>query len=132
MQLQGRSHRLPTPSSSHPLPPPRPPLPLGLPCPAPPCPGGPPEEYKGDALALLLSRDGEFVRGIVTEELAKGLDAAWRVALDEAVATLRAQAAATARGEGACVHWPTGGVLEPGEGMCRGQLAPVGLRRRCG
>lgn len=62
--------------------------------------GAPPEQYKGDALALLLSRNGEFVRGIVTEELAKGIDAAWRVAADEAVGSLRRQAEAVARGEG--------------------------------
>jgi aarF domain-containing kinase len=40
---------------------------------------------RGDALALILSPQGEFVRGIVVEELAKGADAAWRVAIDSAV-----------------------------------------------
>ncbi|KAL4853347.1 putative aarF domain-containing protein kinase [Chlorella vulgaris] len=44
---------------------------------------------RGDALALLLSPEGEFVRGIVTEELAKGIDAAWRLAADTAVGTVR-------------------------------------------
>ncbi|GAB4819247.1 hypothetical protein N2152v2_006293 [Parachlorella kessleri] len=49
----------------------------------------PPEPPRGDALALLLSADGEFVRAIVTEELAKGIDAAWRVALDTALGSTR-------------------------------------------
>lgn len=40
------------------------------------------EPPRGDALALVLSPQGEFVRGIVVEEVAKGLDAAWRLAAD--------------------------------------------------
>ena len=40
---------------------------------------------RGDALALVLSPDGEFVRGIVVDELAKGVDAFWRVAVDDAI-----------------------------------------------
>ena len=40
---------------------------------------------RGDAVALILSPQGEFVRGIVVEELAKGADAAWRVAVDSAI-----------------------------------------------
>jgi hypothetical protein len=35
------------------------------------------------ALELLLSGEGEMVRDIITEELAKGIDAAWRIAFDE-------------------------------------------------
>ncbi|PRW57519.1 putative aarF domain-containing kinase chloroplastic [Chlorella sorokiniana] len=46
---------------------------------------------RGDALALLLSPEGEFVRGVVTEELAKGIDAAARLAADTAVGELRQQ-----------------------------------------
>jgi len=38
------------------------------------------------ALALLLSPDAAFVRGLLEDELAKGLDAAWRLAADRAVA----------------------------------------------
>lgn len=40
---------------------------------------------RGDALALVLSPEGKFVRGIVVNELAKGADAAWRIAIDNAV-----------------------------------------------
>ena len=46
---------------------------------------------RGDALALLLSPEGEFVRGIVTEELAKGIDAGWRLAADAALGSVRQQ-----------------------------------------
>ncbi|KAI7842632.1 hypothetical protein COHA_003736 [Chlorella ohadii] len=46
---------------------------------------------RGDALALLLSPEGEFVRGIVTEELAKGIDAAARLAADSALSDARDQ-----------------------------------------
>ncbi|PSC70755.1 putative aarF domain-containing kinase chloroplastic [Micractinium conductrix] len=46
---------------------------------------------RGDALALLLAPEGEFVRGIVTEELAKGIDAAWRLAADTAVGAAHQQ-----------------------------------------
>jgi hypothetical protein len=46
---------------------------------------------RGDALALLLSPQGEFVRGIVVEELAKGADAAWRLAADGALEGTRGQ-----------------------------------------
>lgn len=43
------------------------------------------EPPRGDALALVLSPQGEFVRGIIVDELAKGADAAWRLAADAAV-----------------------------------------------
>ena len=43
------------------------------------------EPPRGDALALILSPQGDFVRGIVVEELSKGADAAWRVAADSLV-----------------------------------------------
>ena len=46
---------------------------------------------RGDALALLLSPEGEFVRSIVIEELAKGIDAAWRLAADSTVGAVRQQ-----------------------------------------
>lgn len=42
----------------------------------------------GDALALLLSPRGEFVRNIMVEELAKGIDAAVRLAADSTVYTV--------------------------------------------
>lgn len=45
----------------------------------------------GQALGLLLSPEGEYVRGIVMNELAKGIDASWRLALDSAVDSLRSQ-----------------------------------------
>ena len=44
------------------------------------------DQPRGDALALILSPQGEYVRGIVVEELAKGADAAWRLAIDTALA----------------------------------------------
>ncbi|GLC37172.1 hypothetical protein PLESTB_000987700 [Pleodorina starrii] len=43
----------------------------------------------GGALLLLLSRDGEFVRGILLDEVAKGIDGAWRIAADATVSTVR-------------------------------------------
>lgn len=45
----------------------------------------PPSTTRTDALALLLSPEGSFIREIVVEELSKGLDAAWRVGADRAV-----------------------------------------------
>lgn len=48
--------------------------------------GAPPDGVvRSDALALLLSPEGAFIRDIVVEELSKGLDAAWRVTADRAV-----------------------------------------------
>jgi predicted unusual protein kinase regulating ubiquinone biosynthesis (AarF/ABC1/UbiB family) len=47
--------------------------------------GGDEEE---SALALLLSPDAEFVRGLLEDELAKGLDAAWRLGADRALGAL--------------------------------------------
>ena len=52
---------------------------------------------KGDALALLLSPRGVFVRGIVIEELAKGADAAWRLATDAFVDGARVELSAVFR-----------------------------------
>ena len=49
------------------------------------------EPPRGDALALVLSPQGDFVRGIVVEELAKGADAAWRLATDAAIDGARGQ-----------------------------------------
>lgn len=54
------------------------------------------EPPRGDALALVLSPRGEFVRGIVVEELAKGADAAWRLATDAAIDGARGQIATAA------------------------------------
>jgi aarF domain-containing kinase len=59
----------------------------------------------GDALALLLSPDGEFVRGVLVEELAKGADAATRLFLDSAVGEARAALAAAELGP------PAGGTV---------------------
>ena len=43
----------------------------------------------GQALELLLSTEGSFVRDILLDELAKGADASWRLALDSAVSSAR-------------------------------------------
>jgi aarF domain-containing kinase len=59
----------------------------------------------GGALALLLSPDGEFVRGVLVEELAKGADAAARLFLDSAVGEARAALAAAGSGP------PAGGTV---------------------
>ena len=40
-------------------------------------------------MALLLSPEGTFVREILLDELAKGLDAAWRLAADQSSTALR-------------------------------------------
>jgi len=42
------------------------------------------------ALELLLGSHSGYVREIVTEELAKGLDAYWRLSTDDALDTIRA------------------------------------------
>lgn len=44
------------------------------------------DQPRGDALALILSPQGDYVRGIVVDELSKGADAAWRLAIDTAIA----------------------------------------------
>lgn len=41
---------------------------------------------RGDALALILSSKGTFVRGIVVNELGRGADALWRVMFDNIIA----------------------------------------------
>lgn len=46
-------------------------------------PGSPPP--RPDALGLILSNNGAFVRGILVDELAKGADAFWRVSIDTLV-----------------------------------------------
>lgn len=43
---------------------------------------------RGDALALILSSRGTFVREIVVNELGKGADALWRVTCDSVIAEL--------------------------------------------
>jgi aarF domain-containing kinase len=40
---------------------------------------------RGDAVALILSSKGAFVRNIVVKELGKGVDALWRVLVDDIV-----------------------------------------------
>ncbi|KAL4451900.1 hypothetical protein ABPG75_007562 [Micractinium tetrahymenae] len=65
--------------------------PMGRPQPRRGADGAASAVQRGDALALLLSPEGDFVRGIVTEELAKGIDAAWRLTADTAVGTVRQQ-----------------------------------------
>ena len=42
------------------------------------------------ALELLLGADSAFMRDILAEELAKGLDAAWRLSADDALDAVRA------------------------------------------
>lgn len=42
-------------------------------------------------LELLLGEQGNFVRGILVDELAKGVDAAWRISADSAVQDLRSR-----------------------------------------
>lgn len=46
-------------------------------------PGSPPP--RPDALGLILSKNGAFVREILVDELAKGADALWRVSIDTIV-----------------------------------------------
>lgn len=53
------------------------------------------------ALALLLSEEGEYLRGIMLDELAKGVDAAVRVQLDESAQVVRTALASVAQGESA-------------------------------
>lgn len=63
------------------------------------------------ALALLLSEEGEYLRGIMLDELAKGVDAAARMQLDEGARTVRAALASVARGETAEVGVSAASVL---------------------
>jgi hypothetical protein len=49
------------------------------------------------ALELLLGTDSGYVRDIVTEELAKGLDAYWRLTTDDALDAVRANLLALLR-----------------------------------
>ena len=48
-------------------------------------------------LELLLGKDGAFVRGIVLDELAKGIDAALRLSTDGAVGRARSRLASIFR-----------------------------------
>eukprot|EP00955_Chlamydomonas_euryale_P101318 365337-Chlamydomonas_euryale.AAC.7 len=48
-------------------------------------------------LQLLLSSDGEFLRGIVLDEAAKGIDAAWRLAFDALFDSVRGPPPSIAR-----------------------------------
>lgn len=43
----------------------------------------------GKPIELLLGSEGGFVRSLVTDELAKGIDAAWRLATDNALQDVR-------------------------------------------
>ncbi|WIA38860.1 hypothetical protein OEZ86_002136 [Tetradesmus obliquus] len=45
----------------------------------------------GGPLALVLSPEGRYIRGILEDELAKGLDAAWRLAVDDSLAAASQQ-----------------------------------------
>lgn len=59
------------------------------------------DAYSADdesALALLLSPDASFVRGLLEDEVAKGLDAAWRLGADRALLALPLLPAAVAPG----------------------------------
>lgn len=52
----------------------------------------------GGPLGLLLSKEGSLLREVLVEEAAKGVDAAWRVALDSTRDAATAQLAALAQG----------------------------------
>lgn len=43
----------------------------------------------GRPLQFLLTDDGEFVREILTDEVAKGIDAGWRLGLDDLIGQTR-------------------------------------------
>ena len=43
----------------------------------------------GSALELLLGPDGEYIREIIIDELAKGIDAGWRSSFDSFVGSTR-------------------------------------------
>ena len=60
----------------------------------------------GGPLALLLSPEGSYVRGILEDELAKGLDAAWRLAADNALQGAVARASQAVAGVGALLPEP--------------------------
>ncbi|GAX74122.1 hypothetical protein CEUSTIGMA_g1571.t1 [Chlamydomonas eustigma] len=51
-------------------------------------------EAGSSSLKLLLSAEGDFVRDILLDEVAKGIDAAWRLTFDTAVEAVQQQAAA--------------------------------------
>lgn len=66
------------------------------------------------ALTLLLSEEGDYLRGIMLDELAKGVDAAARVQLDEGTRAVRTALAGFSGGQG--------GPAEP-EGAAAGAAA---------
>lgn len=75
-------------------------------------------ESGGQALQLLLSREGEFVFNILVDELAKGLDAGWRLVADAVVADARARAlAAFGMGDGASGLPSSSGILSQNAAM---------------
>lgn len=45
----------------------------------------------GSALELLLGPDGEYIREIIIDELAKGIDAGWRSSLDSFIGSTRSR-----------------------------------------
>lgn len=45
----------------------------------------------GSALELLLGPDGEYIREIIIDELAKGIDAGWRSSLDGLIGSTRSR-----------------------------------------
>ena len=45
----------------------------------------------GSALELLLGPDGEYIREIIVDELAKGIDAGWRSSLDSFIGSTRSR-----------------------------------------
>ena len=63
------------------------------------------------ALSLLLSEEGTYLRGIMLDELAKGVDAAARVQLDAGAQSVRSALAAVAAGESAGVSAGAAGLL---------------------
>eukprot|EP00892_Ulva_mutabilis_P005960 jgi/Ulvmu1/3736/UM173_0009.1 len=79
------------------------------------------------ALSLLLSEEGAYLRGIMLDEVAKGVDAAVRVQLDEGARRMRAALAAVAGGE-AEVGAGVGGVLSTLATPLAGAVAQLSQR----
>lgn len=83
----------------------------------------------GGPLALLLSPEGAYVREILEEELAKGLDAAWRLAADSAVSTTVTRVSGAVAGVSGLLPGPLQQLLPPalaksaGEGHAASEAA---------
>ncbi|RMZ52779.1 hypothetical protein APUTEX25_000898 [Auxenochlorella protothecoides] len=60
----------------------------------------PPSSSTAEALGLLLSPRGDFLRSILVDELAKGVDSSWRLGADGVAPVMRPLAAPGYRGKG--------------------------------